>query len=65
MMDTYIYDNPGTNERLYMGFQAPIQEQQRRAFEAVRKFEKAFEKEGKEGEKAKEDEKRKKHGEKK
>jgi hypothetical protein len=42
MMNTYIYDKPRVNERLYMGFQVSAEEQKRRAIETSREFDKAF-----------------------
>jgi hypothetical protein len=65
MMETCIYDEPGVNERLYMGFQASVQEQKWRAIETLQKFHKAFGQEkGKEGEKKEIDGKEKDQGKK-
>jgi hypothetical protein len=42
MMNTYIYDKPIVNERLYIGFQTSTREQKLRAIETLRGFDKAF-----------------------
>jgi hypothetical protein len=56
MMNTYIYDKPRINERLYMGLQASAAEQKLRAIETLRGFDKAFGKErSKEGERKEKD----------
>jgi hypothetical protein len=56
MMNTYIYDKPRINERLYMGLQASTAEQKLRAIETLRGFDKTFGQEkSKEGERKEKD----------